>query len=151
MKKNLLLFFTLFILFSCSKSNDTFTPQNIQPILVGKGSLMGSEGISPQNTVVNNNIDWNNLLNLIDENRIQLYFTEMEVDFSTYQLLCVFDQVYNNSGHEITISSIVENENNIIVTIQLDYTPSITAITEQPFHILKIPISAKPVMFEILP
>ena len=57
MKKNLLLFFTLFILFSCSKSNDTFTPQNIQPILVGKGSLMGSEGISPQNTVVNNNID----------------------------------------------------------------------------------------------
>ena len=75
----------------------------------------------------------------------------MEVDFSSYQLLCVFDQVYNNSGHEITINSVVENENNIIVTIQLDYTTAITAITEQPFHIVKIPISAKPVMFEILP
>jgi hypothetical protein len=150
MKKIFFVFFTALISISCL-SDVNFTPQNIQPILVGKGSLMGSEGISPQNTVVNNNIDWNNLLNLIDENRIQLYFSEMEVDFSTYQLLCVFGQVYNNSGHETTISSIVENENNIIVTIQLDYTPSITAITEQPFHVIKMPTSPKPVVFEILP
>ena len=33
------------MLLSCSNSDDSFTPQNITPILIGKGSLMGSEGL----------------------------------------------------------------------------------------------------------
>ena len=139
---------SFFIPLACSNNDDSFTPQNIVPVLVGKGSLMGSEGINPQNIVINNSTDWNNLLILIDENRLQQLFTQTNIDFSTDQVICVFDNIYTNLGHEVTISNILENENNIIVTIQTSYTPTPIATLEQPFHIVKIPNINKPIIFQ---
>jgi len=139
---------SLFIVFSCTNTDDNFTPLNLEPIQVGKGSLIGSEGINPQNIVINNSTDWNNLLNLIDENRLEQLFSQTTIDFSTHQLVCVFDTIYTNLGHEITISTIVENENYISVTIQSGYTPTPISTMEQPFHIVKIPNINKPVIFQ---
>jgi len=148
MKTIILTLISVLSLISCSSNDDDFTPQNIEPILVGKGSLMGSEGISPQNLVINNQQDWDNILSLIDENRIEQLFTSLNVDFSNHKLICVFDNVYNNLGHEVTISSIIENENNVIVTIQSNYIPTIIPTMEQPFHIVKVPLINKPIVFE---
>ena len=148
MKSIFLIFISFFMLLSCSNSDDSFTPQNITPILIGKGSLMGSEGINPQNLVINNQQDWNNIINLIDQFRLNNFTETTNVDFNTYQLIAVFDEVYGSPTYQINISSIVENLNNITVTVEKIYKPSIASVMTQEFHIVKIPKSSKPVIFQ---
>ncbi len=142
--------FVLLLLISCSKSTETenFTNQTITPILIAKGQLMGSENILPQNVVYYNSADWNNTINLIDQFRLANFTETTNVDFNTYQLIAVFDEVYGNPTNKINISSIAENLNNITVTVEKIYQPSIATVMTQEFHIVKIPKSSKPVIFQ---
>ncbi len=148
--KTILLTFAFFIIMSCSSTTDdeTFISQTITPVLIAKGSLMGSENIAPQNVVFYNRIDWLNTINLIDQFRLARFTETNNVDFDRYQIIAVFDKVYGNPTNQVNISSIVENSNNFIVTVQIIYQPSIASVMDQKFHIVKIPKSNKPVIFQ---
>jgi|APEBP8051072433_1049376.scaffolds.fasta_scaffold02602_2 hypothetical protein len=148
MKSIFLIFISFFMLLSCSNSDDSFTPQNITPILIGKGSLMGSEGINPQNLVINNQQDWNNIINLIDQFRLAQFTETTNVDFNNFQLIAVFDNIYQSPTYDVTISSIIENQNNIVVTVTKTLNPSDATVVDQKFHIVKIPKSTKPILFQ---
>jgi hypothetical protein len=74
-------------------------------------------------------------------------FTETTIDFNNYQIIAVFDSVYGNGGHSIDIVNVLENKTNIVVTVQKLLTGNVTATISQPYHIIKIPRSTKPVIF----
>ena len=62
------IFFTLisvFMLLSCNNSDESFTPQQITPIQIAKGELVGNNlgNISQQNTLITNQTSFNNLIN----------------------------------------------------------------------------------------
>ena len=159
MKKIILILISIVIV-SCNDNDDEpivvpFVPVTITPILVGKGNLNGSEGVSQQNIVINDNTNWNNLKNQIDLyyqpfgiNYTEQYFEETTIDFDNFTIISVFDQVYGDGGHTIDITSIIEYETNIVVTIENIQPGNGSSVIRQPYHIVKIPKATKSIVFE---
>ena len=152
--KNLILIFIVnSSLLSCSNNDDEpFTPINIEFEVVGSGNLTApvSVDISPGNYVINNQNDWNILLNKMNSinSDTTASFTTTTINFQTHIIIAVFDELRGNPGWLIEIESIVENENNIVVDV-INLNPgSIQSEMRQPYQIVRIPITNKPIVFE---
>ncbi|UFH31758.1 protease complex subunit PrcB family protein [Chryseobacterium sp. C-71] len=151
MKNYLLLFFcsVFFILNSCNdneENTDYKTSINVQQI--GKGDLVGNN-IPQQNTVITNSAQWNTLLSNLDaSNNISGGFTETNIDFNQFMIIATFNQVFPNGGHSIDIITVDENPQSIVVDIEKLLTGNATSVVTQPYHIVKIPKSTKPVLFQ---
>lgn len=146
--KILVLSLVLFLSFSCNNSDvsqSTSTP--ITPILIGKSSI--SDPSTPlQNILINNQTQWDALLISMNEvNNVSATFTETNIDFSSFDIIAVFRNPISNSSSTVDITSIVENQANRVVTVQ-NLINGISSDISQPFHILKIPKSTKPIVFQ---
>ena len=149
--KNLLLCFSLVLFFNCSNDNDNtpFAPTAIEFTEIDRGQLdgYGIEGITASNMVVTNSSDWQNLMNQMNIfNNHTDDFTETDIDFEEYIIIAIFLEV-KISFWAVTITDIIEKEDSVIVTSIEDNSSGSSVIT-QPFHIVKIPITEKPIEFE---
>ena len=145
--KALILSFILLLTISCSRNSDdnSNTPQSITPILIGKGINSGTAVQS--NSVITNQSDWLLLMNqLTPENTNN--FTETNIDFNNFQLIAIIDGTRPDSGFSINISSVIENATNITATINSVNNGSGFTVLSQPFEIIKITKSTKPVVFQ---
>lgn len=150
MKKLLLLLLIpiLFFNYSCTDKDENIeskTPINLQ--LIGKGELIGNS-LPQQNLVITNSAQWTTLLNTLDaNNNVSGGFTETNINFNQYMVIAVFDQTYLNGGHSIDIVAVDETAANLEVNIEKLLQGNATSIVTQPYHIVKIPKIAKPVIF----
>ena len=144
----ILLILSLFFITSCNDDeNNTFQSVEITPILIGQGSLSGNnaENISQSNLVINNQSDWQNLMTQMDSyNNVTSAFSETNIDFGNFQIIAIFLEV-KPTGWGITITNITENENNIVMSTEEQ--EGVATVISQPFHIVKIPINNKPIVF----
>lgn len=160
MKKIILLLVSILTI-SCNNNDEPtpalFIPITINSTLVGKYRLSGSEGVMQQNIIINNNSDWVNLKNQIDSQFIAIglgnyhtenNFEETTIDFTNFTVIAIFDQVYGNGGHSIDITNITEYETNLIVTVENLQTGNTSSSYSQPYHIVKIPKTTKPIVFQ---
>ena len=148
--KTLILIISIFIITSCSDDDDKSTTQNtsISFTEIGKSNLTGNgaEGISQSNMVITNSGDWQNLMTQMNSvNMVTNEFSDTNVDFSSYTVIAVFLEV-KTSGWQVEISDIIENEKNIVVSKKEE--EGINSVITQPFHIVKIPVTSKPIIFE---
>jgi len=156
MKKLAFLPIVLALLLSCSNDDEGSDPQPFEPYdvaytLVAKGSLYGNsaEGISELALVITNDISWLDLMEAINSyNDHSHQFEETEIDFNDYQLLVAFEEVKPNGGWSIDIMKVTEQELQIEVKIENLQTGNLASVHTQPFHIIKILKSDKPVVFE---
>lgn len=142
---------TLAVLLNSCSSNDNFQRQTMETTLIGKGNLTGNgaENIPRQRIVIYNRQDWTALINNMNAaNNVTAGFTETNIDFNTFQVIAVFEEIKRNGGHSIDITNVVENESNIAVTVENLLTGGVTSVITQPYHIVKIPKSKKPVLFQ---
>lgn len=151
MIKTIILTFSLFFILSCNNDdkNSNFQSTVIPFTEIGKGSLYGngSENISQSNLLINNQIDWQNLIDQMNSvNNISNNFTENTIDFDSYSIVAIFLEI-KPTGWEVSITNITENETNISVSI-LESKMDNTVIT-QPFHIVKIPKTNKEIVVEM--
>lgn len=74
----------------------------------------------------------------------------VEVDFSSYTVIAVVDEQHNHGGFDITISSVEQNDDTINVDVEADFPGdgAVTAVLTQPYHIIKIPKTTLPVVFQ---
>jgi hypothetical protein len=126
--------------FSCSNDSGSQT-KLVEFTEIAKGFLAGdgAEGIIEQNIVINNESDWNDLktkMNTVNNETDK--FSETEIDFTIYQIIAVFDQIYTNGGYSINITNISENETNIFVKIENLLKGNDTFIITQPYYLAKI-------------
>ncbi len=147
--KTLILSLILLLSIGCNKNDDenSFETQNITPVLVGKGHLNYNTIYAQQNIVISNNNDWQTLLsnfNSIDNN-ITATFTETNMDFNNYQIIVAID--VKNRSTSVDITNIIEKTSNITVTIK-NVQLGITQDVACPFHIVKIPKTTKPFVFQ---
>lgn len=144
-------FYTLLFaitLMGCTNNEEqsiTFTPINITPILIGQGNDV--LGLPNNNLRITNQTDWNLLLN--EMSTVSSNFTETTIDFINFDIIAIIDIDRPCTNFFVNIDSVVENENDITI----DYT--VTGQTDncytgmvQPYHIVKIPKSPKPVIFQ---
>ncbi len=163
MKKIIIVFVSL-ICFSCSNNaiDPVVTssaviayPIVINPFLIGKGEKIGAGlGITQQNTVITNQATWTAFLNsLVDTNCPGCYnvistFTTTTIDFANYNVIVCIDVVRESSGgNEITIVGINENQNTINISLA-HFIGGLALTTSQPYHIVRIPKSTKPIVFQ---
>jgi hypothetical protein len=139
------------MLLSCSNNNEepipSFTPQNIPFTLIGKNHMYSQTNIPQQNTIITNQTQWTNLLNQMNP-LIWDPFTTTTIDFTTDILIVVVDMdLRPNTSYAITINSIAENQNNIVVNVSTSGSMFGYNAGIQPYHIVKIPIQSKPFVF----
>ncbi len=149
-KNNVLFFAVLFVLFTgCSSDDENFEPIEVSTLLIGKGNLYGngSENIIQQNLILSNPNSWNQLIVQIDNINITDNFTEIDIDFSEYLVIAIFDEIKSNGGHSIDITRVTEFEDKISVQIKNILQGDATLVITQPYHIVKIPRSNKLIIF----
>jgi len=78
-------------------------------------------------------------------NNVSDSFSEIDIDFDKYMIIAIFVGMGANIII-VEITSIIENETNITVLKQEIET--ISSVVTQPYHIVKIPISDKTIVFE---
>ena len=146
--RTLLLIFITTLFISCNNDETQEFPVSIETSEIGKEALYGNgaEGITKSNFIIVNQSDWNSLITQIDSyNNVSTNFTEINIDFSNFIVLAIFDEV-QPTNNEININSVAELKESILVTITRKVHDA-TVVT-QPFHIVKIPITEKQIIFQ---
>lgn len=138
-----------FLFFSLSCEKETNEPKPFQSHSVDftdikTGILNGEEGITQSNMVITNTTDWQNLINQMNTINNVIDST-IQIDFDEFLVIAIFLEV-KTSGWQVEISEIIENETNIVVS-KIEQESATTHIT-QPFCIVKIPTTDKPIIFE---
>lgn len=147
MKKIFLIAILSMALINCSSddNNESFSPQNIDFTTIGQGVTTSLMTIEQQNMVITNQTDWNQFLESFPH---AAEISETDIDFNTFQVIVSIDEERGHTGHWLEITEIIENENNITVTIATGEGDSGFESICRPYHIVKIPKSDKPVVFE---
>lgn len=149
MKKIFLIAVLSMVLINCSSddnNNESFSSQNIDFTTIGQGvAIVNLMTIEQQNIAITNQTDWNQFLESFPH---AAEISETDIDFNTFQVIVSIDEERGHTGHWLEITEIIENENNITVTIVTgEYDSGFESIC-RPYHIVKIPKSDKPVIFE---
>ena len=132
---------------NCSRrANDNdFVPKNIVPVLIAKGELNVSDrdSITGQEWVIKSQEDW-----IVLKELMKIDFDE--VDFSNYQVIAAFDNVRKNYGNSISIECVTEYAHSIVADVfgLLSAEEEKASSKAQPFHIVKIPVTSKGIVFE---
>ena len=119
--------------------------------LIAKDNLFGNgdKGIIEQNLEITDQNTWDNLISQMNSvNSVSDNFSEIDIDFSQYKVIAIFDEIRGNGGHSLELN-IMSNSENIIVNIT-DVVPegNATTVITQPFNIVKILNSDLPIIFE---
>jgi len=148
MKKIFTLFIIVFVL-GCSKNSTS--QMELSFSLIGQDNLycVGTEGITKSNLIIKDSSSWNNIMAKMNlQNNQTDKFTETSVDFNQYIIVAIFDKVYGNGGHTIDVTSITENESNIIIKVENLSKGALINVVTQPYHIVKILKTDKNIVFE---
>jgi len=157
--KNKLLALLTFCLFfiGCNYDNDTpndtpneLFPKTITPVLIAQGKVQvaGILGIVKHCSVIETKVEWENLQTLMNSvSKETDNFAETDVDFSKYQVIAVFNEVTRNSRYNINITNITEYADSIVVEVCNVETEAGRSILTQSYHIVKIPVSNKEIVF----
>jgi len=150
--KNLYFFLLVvcLICISCTETNTRY-PRVITSILIAQSELYGNgqEGITKQNLVIRTQEEWDDLLNAMNSvNNVSNSFAETEIDFNSFMVIAVFDEVRGNSGCSINISNIIEYIDKIVVDVHIVTTTSGADVMNQPYYIVKIPVIYNNIVFD---
>ena len=151
MKKQVLIVLLAILTFSCNSDEDNSSVATIESTLIAKSNLFGNgqEGIAQQNMVIRDQSTWESLIAQMNSvSNVTDNFTETDIDFSQYTIIAVFDEIKPNGGHVLDLN-VVSNSGSIVVQItDLVLVGDDTGLITQPFHIVKIPVSGLPIVFE---
>lgn len=144
MKQIIILFMILFLLTSCNNDNDDSKQSTVEFSVVAQGDPGPSQtqNISKSNLVIKDTESWNNLLSKMSTYETSR-FTETNIDFTKYQIIVAFDQVYSNGGHSIDITKITEDHNSIFVKVEKLLKGNDASVVTQPYHIVRIAKTTK--------
>ena len=118
--KQLITFFSiLFLLAGCNNDNEHSKQSTVEFSVVAQGNPSPSQtqNISKSNLVIKDTESWNSLLSKMSTYETSR-FTENNIDFTNYQIIVVFDQMYSNGGHSIDITKITEDHNSVFVKVE---------------------------------
>jgi len=126
----------------------------IFPIVIEQGALLGNgqEGFpNKQFAVIKTAEEWENLKTQLNSvNNVTDNFTETNIDFSLYQVIFVIDEIKGNGGWSIDVTDITEYSDSIVVTVSNLKTGNVSDVITQPFEVVKIPVTYKPIIFNDL-
>lgn len=123
---------------------------------LGKGALFGGgqEGFSETEAslhVLKTEEEWQQFeAKMNSVNQITGGFEEYERDFNNEILVAIVDKLRGSGGYEITCTEVSETPTKVIVWVKYSDPPEMAAsVLTQPFHIIRIPTTSKPVEWSV--
>jgi len=156
-------FIALFVIsFTACESDDTTPVTNTEPSTIVfeeifKFDFAGEDDMAGT-YVVNDAAAWQNLkanlnapyINNPETGEDTNMLDTATIDFTAFTLLAVVDEMHTSGGFDINVTDVVEADG--IVTVTVETTSQgpgeATAVMTQPYHIVKIPKTTLPVVFE---
>jgi hypothetical protein len=151
MKTNIISIVLFLLVLSCKTNVESSKMEKVDSFLIAKGNLYGSgaEGLTAQNLVIDNQGDWNSLVNKMDSvNKVSDTFEETKIDFSKFNVIAVFDEVKGSGGYSLELTINSNSKNRIVNVSRLAPEGSATTVMTQPFYIVKIAKSKLPIVFK---
>lgn len=151
LKKLVLLILPALLLFNCNPEDNITEPIDFETSLIAKDNLYGAgdEGINQQNLVITDQNAWDTLMTQMNSvNNVTEVFSETAIDFSIYKVVAVFDVVRGNGGHQLDLNIVEETDHIAINITHIVPEGLVTFVMTQPYHIVKIPITDLPIVFE---
>jgi hypothetical protein len=151
MKTNIISIVLFLLVLSCKTNVESSKMEKVDSFLIAKGNLYGSgaEGLTAQNLVIDNQGDWNSIVNKMDSvNKVSDTFKETTIDFSKFNVIAVFDEVKGSGGHSLELTINSNSKNRIVNVSRLAPEGSATTVMTQPFYIVKIAKSKLPIVFK---
>jgi len=152
MKGKIALMSLVLLLFNACKKSSDFQSKLVNPILIGRGDIHneGDLVFEPQNTAITSAVVWEDFLTKIDPLLLDGTLVGTDIDFEENIVIALFDEVYTTTGTSIEISSIVEEEDFVVIRIVQGVAGTYGCTLQcQPFYIVKIPRIDKPLAFEL--
>lgn len=138
-----------FLMISCEDDEKTKIVKPVEFTTLSQGDLKGNgeEGIVKSKLIVSDNTSFGVLLSKINAVNDEIS-PAPAIDFNESVVLAVFDDIKSHGGYSIDITKVSEHEDRLVVEIErLNEGGMLTVIT-QPYHIVKIPKSTKPIIFK---
>jgi hypothetical protein len=154
MKKHLIPFTFLLVLFGCSTDINQeleTTPAAIESKVIAQGNLYGdgAEGISKDNLIIKYEIDWNELISKMNTVNTETdNFSETDVDFSKHQIIAVFDDIKSTGGYKLEMKVTQQNQQIMAKVTSKGFEGAAITVITQPYLIVRIPQSDMPVVFQ---
>lgn len=152
MKKVFYLIMLFIVLTSCNNEDngeEIFNPQVITPIAVAMRFHTGSLTYNTSdkcNLIFTNEEEWNSFR---ENYWLDASFPSTEhINFNLYMLIVVVDEQRPTAGYGITIYSVTEYQNNIVIDVVYSGNGGIGQDYARPFIAVKIPKTEKPIVFE---
>ncbi len=138
---------TLLILTTLLSCSDNFDNVSLEATTVAKGNnfpFAESDELG-EYIVIANTIHWNNIKTQIQSNEL----LEDNIDFNTYTVIAVIDQVQNSGGYDVEVLSVVEQEDEVVVETAFTQPNGggVTLALTRPYHFIKVNKIDKPVEF----
>jgi len=147
---------TLFYILAAIVITSCKTPQMTQYKIttIKKGSLYGAgqEQIPAQNVVITTEEAWKNLLDKINTTNTVIS-PETTIDFTTQTVLASFMAIKKSGGYSVEITDIETQKDSLVIqtkTTSPATNSMVTQVITQPYHIVTMPISEKPITFKSL-
>ena len=118
----------------------------IEFIEIGKGFTGVNNDIS-QNLIITSQEDWNKSLNYFSGEIIE-EFSKITINFKEYIIVGIITNNKSDTGYSVTINEILDSDNSVNVYSEMSNSGSGYTIIVQPFHIVKIPRTHKPIEFK---
>jgi len=115
-----------------------------------KQDILSGDAVDSGNFVIKTTAEWDvfkEMANAAYQEEIDA-FEGVAVDFAAYDVIATVDQWYPNGGHGIEISSVSKVDEGIVVSVEKIGEGNGTTVVTQPFHVVKIPKTTLPIIFE---
>ncbi len=123
----------------------------MEPFIIAEGNLYGNgdEGIPKQQLIIETEAEWHALKEQMDRvNHVSEQFTLKDINFKTYQVIAVFENVKTTGGYHINIDlETTKTQRTVTVTTKAPEGMATTVMT-QPFKIMAIPRMETPIIFQ---
>jgi hypothetical protein len=151
MKTAFIFILTCVFFYSCQSGDDTRSINSIDYTLISQDNLYGSgnESIDPQNMIIDNELSWTLLLSKMNSNtNVSDQFTEVDIDFTKYNVLAFFDEIRPNGGFSVDLNFSIKGEKIIAEVVKSSPEGNATTVITQPYIIVKIEKSNLLIEFE---
>ncbi len=110
----------------------------------------GAEKIHKHDTVIRDNSSWVALKNKMNTTNVTtINCADTTINFSDSIIVVAFEEVKGSGGYDVIVKNIIEYMDTVFVSVEHTIPKGLViTVMEQPFHLVKIPATNKPIVFK---
>lgn len=134
---------------TCERPNPGPLPRSVNPVQVGKGTIVGPNlSLAPGAMVVDSQEAWSAFVEKLKSMDPTVDLQPSGIDFRCYVAIVALDERRTVNGHTIDVLEVTEYADSVVVLVKrLQQYGTLPLVVNIPYHVVGIPRTGKPVVF----